>query len=142
MMIGPDPMTSTDLRSSRLGMPSLHQLAELSEQAGRVVRSGRGLRVVLDAESRRVQQPQALDHAVVEVDVGDLGWPEVGVEDSAGLPGPGGQRDGEAMIVAGDLHPAGAQVLHRLVHPAVAETKLVGAEAERPAAHLAAQADA
>ena len=36
---------------------------------GGVVRSGGGFRVVLHAEHRAAEQAQALDHAVVEVDV-------------------------------------------------------------------------
>ena len=95
MTIGPDPMTSTDRRSSRLGMRTspgaVHQRAELVEQPGRVVRARRGLGVVLHAERRPVQQPQALDHAVVEVDVGDLGRAEVGAERRA-RPGPALRR--------------------------------------------------
>src|SRR5262249_27743498 len=50
-----------------------HQLAEGREEAVGVVRAGRGLGVVLDAERAAVEQPQPLDDAVVEVDVGDLG---------------------------------------------------------------------
>ena len=50
--------------------------------------------------------------------------------------------DGEPVVVAGDLDPAGRAVLHRLVDAAVAEPQLVGAEAERPAEHLVAEADA
>ena len=61
-----------------------------------------------------------------------LAWPASG----------GGHGDREAVIVAGDLHLPGGQVLDRLVHPAVAEAELVGAQAERPAQDLAAQADA
>ena len=49
-----------------------------------VVRARRRLGVVLHAEGRRVQQPQPLDHAVVEVDVGDRGRAEVGVEPRVG----------------------------------------------------------
>src|SRR5262249_28838905 len=45
-------------------------------------------------------------------------------------------------VVAGDVHLAGAQVLDRLVDPAVPEAQLVGVQAEGPAEDLAAQADA
>ena len=92
MTIGPEPMTRTELRSARLPITApvrcsgpgparpftalLHQLAEPAEQPGRVVRAGRGLRVVLDAERGPLQQPQPLDHAVVQVDVADLGRPD------------------------------------------------------------------
>src|SRR6266571_4361163 len=40
------------------------------------MRARRGLRVELDAERGCVQQPDALDHAVVEIDVADLGAAE------------------------------------------------------------------
>src|SRR5215472_7454621 len=80
MTIGPDPITSTDLRSSRLGIATLHQGAELVEVVNRVVRAWGRLRVVLDAEGRVVQQPDPLDDAVVEVDVADHGGPVRGVE--------------------------------------------------------------
>ena len=98
----------------------------------------------------RVQQPQALDHAVVEVDVGDLRPGRIrvskGAARAAAAPGGGSAGPGhghrEAVVVAGDVHLAGAQVLDRLVHPAVPEAQLVGAQAERPAEDLAAQADA
>ena len=50
--------------------------------------------------------------------------------------------DGEAVVVRADLDPAGGAVLHRLVDAAVPELQLVGAEAERAAEHLVAEADA
>src|SRR5579863_9999488 len=109
--MGPDPMTSTERRSSRLGMAfprsagpapalclsrpraprppplcarPLHQRAERVELPGGVMRARRGLRVVLDAERGRVEQPESLDHAVVEVDVADLGPAERRVEGREG----------------------------------------------------------
>ena len=39
-----------------------------------VVRAGSGLGVVLHAEHRAVLQPQALHHAVVEINVADHSW--------------------------------------------------------------------
>src|SRR5260370_12121347 len=83
MTIGPDPSTSTDFRSSRLG-PALpfeqafragrtEQGAEAVEVVGGVVRAWSGFRVVLHAEHRALEQAQALHHAVVEVDVADHG---------------------------------------------------------------------
>src|ERR1700730_4106027 len=76
-MMGPEPMTSTERRSSRLGIarPS-HQGTERVELGRRVVWPRRGLRVVLHAERGRVEQPDALHHAVIEVDVADLRAPE------------------------------------------------------------------
>ena len=63
---------------------------------------------------------------------GGLAWPAFG----------GGHGDREAVVVAGDLDLPGGQVLDRLIHPAVPEAELVGAQPQRPAQHLAAQADA
>src|SRR3954468_15223444 len=97
-----------------------HQLAEVLEEAGGVVRAGCGLGVVLDAERGTVEQPETLDHAVVEVDVADLGAAVRGLERPVE-----GRLDGEAVVVAGDVHPAGGAVLHGLVDPAVAEPQLV-----------------
>src|ERR1700722_19848101 len=103
-------MTSTDRMSSRLGtvapsVPGLHEGAELVEQARRVVRPRGGFRVVLDAEGRGVQHPEPFDHAVVQVDMTDPGPAEGGLELTIV-----GHRDGEAMVVAGDLDPATLQV--------------------------------
>src|SRR6516162_8199310 len=174
--MGPEPMTSTERRSSRLGMARpLHQGAERVELPGRVVRARRGLRVVLDAERARVSQPDSLDDSVVQVDVADLGPAEGCVKRrerikiqhyafsvitwhrsrprSAGagrgafgagghirarwriraVPGAravlrrhAGWRHREPVVVAGDLHPAGGEVLDRLVDATVPETELVG----------------
>src|SRR5262245_49263345 len=88
--MGPEPMTSTERRSSRLGtarlfaspVPALrarlllHEGTERVELFGRIVRSRRGLRVILDAERGRVRQPDPLDHTVIEVDVADLSLAE------------------------------------------------------------------
>ena len=53
-----------------------------------------------------------------------------------------GRVDREAVVVRGDLDPPGRAVLHRLVDAAVAVAQLVGAQPERPAEHLVAEADA
>ena len=50
--------------------------------------------------------------------------------------------DGEAVVVGGDLDLAGGAVHDRLVDAAVAVLQLVGAEAERAAEELVAEADA
>ena len=64
--------------------------------------------------------------------------PNVGVDGS-----PSQRRvDGEAVVLRGDLDLAGGVVHHRLVDAAVAEAQLVGAEAQRPAEDLVAEADA
>ena len=83
---------------------------------------------------------EALDDVVVEVDVADLDAPEAArrlVELALDR-----RVDGEAVVVRGDLDAAGGLVEHRLVDAAVAEGQLVGAEAERAAEQLVAEADA
>ena len=74
--------------------------------------------MVLHAEGGALRRGDALDGAVVEVDVGDLGVGEAVV------------LDGEAVVLGGDLDAAGAQVLDRLVAAAVAEFQLEGFPAE------------
>src|SRR4051812_14051346 len=150
MTIGPEPMTRTDFRSWRFGMsaPALlvlrrtrsgsrgHQLAEPVEQVLGIVRAGRRLRVVLDAERRDVQCRQPFYDIVVETNVADLDPAERGVGDLVE-----GRVHGEPVGVRGDLDLARGRVLHRLVDAAVAVLELVGAEAERLAEDLVAEAD-
>src|SRR5438552_15600205 len=49
--------------------------------------------------------------------------------------------DGEAVVVAGDLDPARVPVDHGLVHPAMAESELVGLAPERQRKELVPEAD-
>ena len=95
MMMGPEPMIRMRWRSLRRGMlfRLLHQLDEVVEQVVRIVRAGRGLGVILDAEDRLAAVAEAFERLVVQVDVGDFDLVEV-------------ERirvDGEAVIVGGDL---------------------------------------
>ena len=103
---------------------------ELLEQVGAVVRPRPRLGVVLHAERRGVEDPEALAHAVVEVHVAHLGPPaqRVGV-------------DGEVVVLAGDLHLAGGEVAHRVVPAVVAERELHRGAAEGAAEQLVAEAD-
>src|SRR5690349_21273819 len=107
MTIGPDPSTRILLRSSLRG---IERPDELVEEVEAVVRARAGLGVVLDAARGDVEQANALDRAVVEVHVGELGLAEVGLDDLAGL-----ARDREAMVLGRDRDPAGSQVLDRVV---------------------------
>src|SRR2546430_16864880 len=87
MTMGPEPMTRTWRRSSRLGMEQLHallavrldKLDEPVEEIVRVVRSGRRLRVVLHRERGYVQAAQPFHHAVAEADVAGLDPAGLGV---------------------------------------------------------------
>ena len=85
-----------------------------------------------------VAQLEALDDVVVEADVADRHLAE---RRSWSLPS-SGRVDREAVVVGGDLDLAGGAVHHRLVDAAVAVLQLVGAEAERAAEELVAEADA
>src|SRR4051794_17419141 len=107
MTIGPEPSTRILFRSSLRGIEGSD---ELVEQVKGVVRSRPGLRVVLHAAGGDVEQADALDRAVVEVHVRELGLAEVGLDDLAGL-----ARDGEAVVLAGDGDAAGPEVLDRVV---------------------------
>ena len=100
---------------------SAHELAELGEEVLAVVRAGRGLGVVLDAEDRQARVAEAFEGLVVEVDVAGL---DVG--------GQGRGVDGEAVVLGGDLDLAGALVADRVVGAAVAELELEGRAAEAP----------
>src|ERR1051326_2122906 len=48
------------------------QIGELRKEVGRVVRAGRGLRVILHAEDRQFLVPHSFDSVVIQVDVTDL----------------------------------------------------------------------
>ena len=65
--------------SSRRGIGVPSSCEEAVEEVAGVVRAGAGLGVVLDRRRRHVAQDQALDRAVVEVEVGELGGAEIGL---------------------------------------------------------------
>ena len=89
------------------------------------MRAGAGLGVVLDGGAGDVLQHQALDRAVVEVEVGELGGAEVGLpaDRLVGLDPrlAAGPLDREAVVLGGDVDPSRRQVLDRVVGAAVAE---------------------
>ena len=110
------------------------------------MRTGAGFGVVLDGRAGHVLESEPLHGAVVEVDVRQLGGPEVGLPAHRLVVfdrlGPARSEHGEAVVLAGDLGPARGQVLDRVVGAVVAEGQLVGLEADRPAEQLVAEADA
>ena len=110
---------------------------ELVEEAERVVRPRAGLRVVLHAAGRHVERADALDRAVVEVDVRQLDRADLRLDPLARLP-----RHREAVVLRGDGDPAGAQVLDRVVGAAVAERELERVQPGRAGEQLVAEADA
>ena len=104
------------------------------------------LGVVLDGAAGDVEQLQALDRAVVEVDVRERGGAEVGLPahrlvgvDRA--PAARAER-GEAVVLGGDLDAARWRGRGRVVGAAVAERQLEGLEADGAAEQLVAEADA
>ena len=169
MTIGPEPMTRTALDVVALGhylVSSVSNRSLLSrgllgrlrrgfeavcpsggddhvpeavEEVVGVVRAGGRLGVVLHREGRDVERPQALDDVVVEPDVAHL---DAAVAVRAVELALDRGLDGEAVVVRGDLDAAGGLVEHRLVDAAVSERQLVGAEPERAAEQLVAEADA
>ncbi len=119
---------------------------EAVEQVQAVVRAGAGLGVVLDGAAGHVEQLEALDGAVVEVDVRERGGAEVRLPahrlvavDRARAAGPEGR---EAVVLRGDLDAPGLQVRDGMVGAVVAEGQLEGLEADRAAQQLVAEADA
>src|SRR5919112_6031945 len=135
MTIGPEPSTRILWRSSRLGMRRLDLADELVEQPERVVRPRSRLRVVLHAAGGHVEQADALDRAVVEVHVRELGLAEVGLQ-----PLPGLTAHREAVVLRGDRDPARAQVLDRVVAATVAERELERLQPDRLGEQLVAEA--
>src|ERR1044072_7605333 len=129
--------------SVRLGM---REREEGVEEVAGVVGARACLRVVLDGRGADVAQDQALDRAVVEVEMGELGGAEVGLPANR-LGGPDARLaarplDGEAVVLRGDLDAAAGQLLDRMVGAAVAEGQLEGLQADGAAEQLVAEADA
>ena len=104
-----------------------------------------GLGVVLDRAAGHVEQLEALDRAVIQVDVRERRRAEVRLPahrlvlvDRARAPR---AERGEAVVLGGDLDAPGLQVLDRVVGPVMAEGELERLQADRAAQQLMAQAD-
>src|SRR5262245_32697864 len=136
MTIGPEPTTST-LRGapgafgSAMGV-GLELLDEAVEEVLVVLGPGAGFGVVLDGEDGEVPVDEPLDGAVVQVEVGD---------DEPALWGDARRVHLEAVVLGGDVDPAGAQVLHRVVGPPVAELEAGGLPPDGQPGHLVPEAD-
>src|SRR5688572_29045955 len=101
MTIGPAPMMRMLLRSVRFGMALLHRLHEAVEQVADVVRPGTRFRVSLEAEGRRVEHTDALVRSVEQRAMRDRHVRRQGA-----------LVDREAVVLAGDEHATGLDVLH------------------------------
>src|ERR1700722_13104636 len=134
MTIGPLPITRMLRRSSRRGTarsgPLDHEGPEFLEQVAGIMGTGAGFGVILNPEGRDVAAGQAFDHAVVEVDMGD-----VGVRNGALL-------HRVVVVLTGDLHTVGRHPSHRMVPAVVAKGQLAGLAPEGHGHQLMAQADA
>src|SRR2546430_12374886 len=83
----------------------LHQLQKVPKQIKRIVRSRRGLGVVLHGDDRLAAMPETLERLIVQIDVREL---NVALFQRIGI-------DCEAVVLRGDLHATAAQILHRMV---------------------------
>src|SRR5206468_5869443 len=120
------------LRQSQLRLQApQHQVVETLEQGLQVVRSGARLRMALEAKRRLLPEGDALERSVEQRAVGRLH-----------ARGQGGLIDGEAVILAGDEHAAGLQLLHRVIGTMVAELHFDGARARGEAEDLVPETDA
>ncbi len=111
------------LRLNRSDLMPLDQLPKFIEQRSRIMRSGRGLGMILNAIDRLGLVAHSLDSLVVEIDAIDQN-----------VAGKRGGVDGKAMILRSNFHPARFQVLDRLIGATMAEL-----EFKRPAAESLAQ---
>src|SRR5580704_5833375 len=130
MMIGPEPMMRMRWMSVRLGM--LHQLYEIVEEVPRVMRTGSGFRMILDAKHGMIAQPEAFESLVVQIHVSDLALARA---ERIGI-------HGESVIVRSYFHFIGDLVDDRVIGAAVAELHLVCLAAYRKTQNLIAEADA
>src|SRR5262245_40089016 len=106
MTIGPEPMRRIDSRSSLRGKAGHPPF----DRRPRVVRPRAGLGMELERARAELAKLEALDGAVVERHVRDLGRVA--------------RVDAEAVILRGHEHPAAGTLEHRVVRAAVAEREL------------------
>src|SRR5207249_5970055 len=95
-----------------------------------VVRTGPRLRVVLHPEGRHVATPQALDHTVVQVGVGDVGTRDRALDDCV------------VVVLTRDLDRARLHPTYRVVAAVVTELQLERVTVERAREQLVTEADA
>ena len=95
------------------------------------MRSGRSLRMILNAENRLAFVSHAFDGPVVQIDAIDR---NIGRQ--------GGGIDREAMVLRSDFNFAGLQILHRLVRTAMSEFQFECLAAKRLSQNLMSETDA
>ena len=89
------------------------------------MRAGRSFRMILHAEDRQLLVAHSLDRTVIQIDVRYLHIRRKRVA-----------VDGESVILRSDGHFARAQILYRLIGPAMAEFQFECRTAEREAENL------
>src|SRR5690606_790163 len=107
-----------------------HHVEERAEQIMAVMRTGRGFRMILNAECPEFAVLQPLNRLIVEVHMRDLG--------------PGRERlavHGKSMVLRGDLDLAVLQIQHGLIGAPVAELQLERLPPQRQPQQLMPQAD-
>jgi hypothetical protein len=90
-----------------------HHVGELGEEIVRIMRPGRSLGMVLNAEERQFFVAHAFVGVVVEIKVRDF---DVAGRQRIGI-------DAETVILGGDFDFLGQQVLHRVIGTMMAELK-------------------
>ncbi len=110
---------------------AFHHGDEIVEEVARVVRAGRRLGMILDAEKRERAVAHALVGVIVQIYVRDLD-----IARRQGI-----RIDAEAVVLRGNFHFLRQQVFHRMVRAVVAKLQFEGAAAEREAAELMPQAN-
>src|SRR6266545_4925603 len=109
-----------------------HEFHEVIEKIVRIVRSGRGFRMILHAEDRVAAMAEALQGLIVEIHVRDLHLVEI-------------ERirvHRETVIVRRDLDLAGDLVDYGVIGAAMSELELVRLASDGQAEKLMAETDA
>src|SRR5713226_1630904 len=146
MMIGPDPIIKIFLMSLRFGIFSretfsasrtawlgefLHQIRELREEIVRIVRAGRGFRVVLHAEEGQFLVAHALVGVIVQIDVRDF---HIARRKRVRV-------DAEAVILGGDFYLFGQEIFHRMIRAVMPELQFKGLPSQGQPANLMPKAN-
>src|SRR5258706_8607482 len=128
--MGPAPMIRSDLMSVRLATFLLHHADKPVEQITHLMRARAGLGVPLETECGFVGARDALAGAIEQGFMGD-----------ANIGRQRGFIDRETVILAGDIHLAGIDILYRVISAVMAEFHLDGPGTRRQAKQLMTEAN-
>src|SRR5258706_4935525 len=116
----------------RRRLSRFHHVDERVEQIRRVMRAGAGFGVILHAKDRQRAMAESFDGVVVEIQMrhhAAFGFQRFSL-------------DRKTMVLAGDFHATGIQILYRLISAAMAEFQLECVGSDRPSQQLVPKADA